>query len=60
MRFHFVIVGQAEGGDKFDVKAWLEDSINEYNKMPKVVDEFQVFLNEVDKQDVKRGGEFIE
>ena len=55
MKYHFVIVGQAEAGDEFDVEEWLRDSINDYNKMPPVVNSFQVFVKEVDKEDVERG-----
>ena len=48
MKCRFTIRGYATGGDEPDVKMWLEDSIKEYNKLPKVVDSFEVDVEEID------------
>jgi hypothetical protein len=48
MKFRFTICGLAEGGDEYDIKQWLIDSINEYNHSPKVVQEFNVQVGELD------------
>jgi hypothetical protein len=44
MKFKFTIRGYATGGDEVDIKMWLEESIIEYNTMPKVVDKFKLML----------------
>jgi hypothetical protein len=44
----FTITGYATGGDIPDIKKWLEDSINDYNHNPKVVDSFVVSVEEIE------------
>jgi hypothetical protein len=48
MKFKFTIRGYATGDDEADIKMWLEESIMEYNTMPKVVDKFEVDVEEID------------
>lgn len=51
MKFKFTIRGYATGGaggDEADIKKWPEESIMEYNTMPKVVDKFEVDVEEID------------
>lgn len=48
MKFKFTIRGYATGGDEADIKMWLEESIMEYITMPKVVDKFEVDVEEID------------
>jgi hypothetical protein len=48
LRCKFIITGEAVGGDQADIKMWLEESIKEYNKMPTVVQKFQVDVWEMD------------
>lgn len=55
MKARFTIVGLATGGDEADIKMWLEESINQYNKMPKVVDSFNVQVDEVDDDEDFKG-----
>jgi hypothetical protein len=43
-----MITGYPTGGDETDLKMWLEDSIKEYNEMPKVVDSIEVDVEEIE------------